>query len=432
MKIIECKKTKDAYVVKVDVDKKEWIQEQEKAIKFLAKEVKVPGFRKGNVPFDVASKKINPQDIFSRALDKIIKNVAKNVITTPEFKKIEDDILELPPSVDVAKLTKEELQLNFSYVLYPEVKIDGYKDIKPTVKMKSVTEQDIKTQLDNYLAKNAMTVPKENGWVAKEDIVTFDFKGFVDGQPFKGGEAKNYELTIGSGQFIPGFEDQMIGMSIGDKKDINVTFPKDYHEKKLAGKPAKFEVVVHSISVLEKAKMNDDFVKSLQIKNVETVEDLKKHIKENLSKTYKSEFEQQQKIEIYNSILKIVQIDNIPYSLVEKEKAKIISNTEQQMSMYGIKLDQYLKMMNISKEQFDKQQTDAAIKNLKISMAILKVCELEKIEATEKELQEEVEKTAKMYNMKKEDILKNVNNDLSIFESFVVERKVVDFFLSKK
>ncbi len=432
MKIIECKKSNNSYVVKVDVDKKEWTKEQEKATKFLASEIKVPGFRKGNVPFEVASKRVKLQDVFSRALDKIIQVVAKNVITTPEFKKIEDDILELPPSVDVAKLSQDELQLNFSYVLYPDVKVDGYKNIKLTAKIKTVTEQDIKTQLDNYLAKNAMTVPKEKGWVAKDDIVTFDFKGFVDGKPFKGGEAKNYELTIGSGQFIPGFEDQMVGMAIGEQKDINVTFPKEYHEKKLAGKPAKFEVKIHSISILEKSKMDDNFVKTLQIKDVETVDALKKHIKENLAKTYKNEFEQQQKSEIYKSILDIVKIDNIPQALIEREKAKISRNTEQQMSMYGIKIDQYLQMMNISKEEYDRQQSEAAIQNLKISMAILKICELEKIEASEKELQEELEKTAKMYNMKKEDILKNVNNDLSIFESFIVERKVVDFFLNKK
>ena len=178
--------------------------------------------------------------------------------------------------------------------------------------------------------------------------------------------------------------------------------------------------------------MDDNFVKTLQIKDVETVDALKKHIRENLAKTYKSEFEQQQKSEIYKSILDIVKIDNIPQALIEREKAKISRNTEQQMSMYGIKIDQYLQMMNISKEEYDRQQSEAAMQNLKISMAILKICELEKIEASEKELQEELEKAAKMYNMKKEDILKNVNDDLSIFESFIVERKVVDFFLNKK
>lgn len=432
MKIIESKKNKDNYTLVIEVEKDLWKQEQEKATKALAANVKVEGFRKGKVPYEVAVKRIHPQDIFGRALDKTVQEVAKKIIDTEEFKKIEDEILDLPPSVDITKMSADELSLSFIYTAYPEVKVDGYKNIKADAKLKTPTDADIKTQLDSYLTKNAMTVPKESGWVAKGDIVTFDFKGFVDGKAFKGGEAKNYELTIGSGQFIPGFEDQMIGMGIGDSKDINVTFPKDYHQADLANKPAKFEVKVHSISVLETAKMDDAFVKSLQIKDVETVDALKKHIKENLTKSYQQEFEQQQKTQIYKGILDVVKIDNIPDALIQKEKAKLIRNTEQQMSMYGIKLDQYLQMMQMSKEDFDKQQTDAAIQNLKISMAILKICELEKIEASQKELEEELEKTAKLYSMKKEDILKNVNNDLSIFESLVIERKLIDFFINKK
>lgn len=428
MKILETKKNKDSYVLTIDVDKKEWVSQQEKVTKTLAANVKVNGFRKGNVPYDIAIKQISEQEVLSRSIDKILNKVAQEIVKMDEFKKIEDDILDLPPSVDVSKISKTELQLKFSYVLYPEVKIDGYKDIKIKAKLKTPNDDDIKKELDSYLSRNAMTVPKEKGSIAKGDIVTFDFKGFVNGKAFEGGEAKNYELTIGSGQFIPGFEDQMIGMNIGDKKDINVTFPKDYHQKDLAGKPSKFEVLIHSISQVEKAKLDDEFVKTLNIKDVETVDALKKHIKENLTKSFKQQFEQEQKTELYKSILELVKIDKIPDELVEKEKNKLLRNTEQQMQMYGIKLEQYLQMMGMKKEDFEKQQLEAAKQNLKISMAILKVCELEKIEATEKELNEELEKAAKTYNMKKEDILKNINNDLSVFESFVVERKVFEFF----
>lgn len=396
MKIIEIKKTDKYHVFSIDVDNETWKKEQEKVIKNLALTIRVDGYRKGKVPFEIAAKKIPKNEVIDRSVRNQLNKIINEVFQSEEFKKIEDDILDLPPKVELTNLSENDFQLKLSYYIYPDVNVDGYKDIKIKSILKTPTSTDIDKEIDNYLTKNSMNVPKENGSIVKGDIATFSFKGYVGGKPFEGGEAKNYELTIGSGQFIPGFEDQMIGMSINDKKDINVVFPIDYHQKDLAGKQAKFEVEIHSISQIEKPKLDDDFVKSLNIKDVETVDALKKHITKNLTMNYEQQYEQEKKQEIYRAILDIVKISWIPEELIQKEKRTLLNQVEQQVAMYGIKLDDYINIMGMNKEEFEKQQEESAKQKLKISMAILKICELEKIETTEQELEEELEKASKI------------------------------------
>ena len=432
MKIIDTKKSSDEVSFLINIESDNWDLEQKKIAKSLISNIKMDGYRKGKVPYEIAIKRIHPSEIFNRALDKVLKNTTKEIIETQQFKEIEDDILDLPPSVNVTKLDKKELEFEFKYALYPEVIVDGYKDIKITSQLKEVKREDIQKEIDNILSRHSMSVPKEKGAISKGDIATFDFKGFISGKEFEGGQAKNYELKIGSNQFIPGFEEQMIGMNVGDKKDINVTFPSDYHKKELANKAARFEVIIHSISSVETPKLDDEFVKTLKIKDVDSVDGLNKFLETRLSTVNKQNFEQEQKKEVYQAIANVLKIDKIPSILIEKEKNKLIRNIEYQIKMYNMELDKYLKLMNITKEQFEKEQYSTAEQNLKISMALLKICELENIEATEAELNEELEKAVKKYNMKKEEILKNVNNDLSIFESFVIERKVIDFFTNRK
>lgn len=432
MKITQTQKDNEQIVLTIDIEEAVWKEQQKKVANDLARNISIPGYRKGKVPYELAIKRINPQDVMGRAMKKMLDSAAAKIIESEEFKKIEDDILDISPSVDITKLSENEIQFAFKYHVYPEVVVDGYKNIRIKTKYTETTDQDVKKEIDGYLSRNSMVVPKEKGAIEKGDIATFDFTGYISGKEFEGGSAKNYELKIGSNQFIPGFEDQMIGMNIGDKKDINVTFPTDYHQKDYAGKPAKFVVQIHSISSVESPELNDEFVKTLKIKDVETVEQLKNFVKENLTKDNKAKFEQDQKVEVYNEINKIVKVDNIPDALIQNEKNKLMRTVEQQTKAYGISLDQYIQFMNLSKEDFEKKQTEIAKNNLKTSMAILKICELEKIEATDAEINEQVEKLANAYGMSKDDLLKNTNGDLAIFESFAVEKKIIDFFVNLK
>ena len=430
MKILEGKKNKGTYDFVVQVDKKAWETQQEKALESLSKNVKIDGFRKGKVPKSEAIKRVNPMDVLDRAINKIVGPTATALVDSKEFKKVEDDLLDIPPKVEVSKVEKTNLELKFTYTLYPDVTVSGYKDIKVKAKLEKVTEDIIKKEIDGYLEKNAMTVPK-NGPIAKGDIATFDFKGFVDKKPFQGGEAKNFELKIGSGQFIPGFEDQMIGLKEKDQKTISVKFPKDYHEKSLAGKDAEFEITIHSVSEIEKATLNDEYVKSLNIKDVKTVDGFKKYIKENLENSYKQKYEYDAKIEILNQIGKLTKISNLPKELVEHEKRKITNALQQQIQMYGMSIDQYISMIGMSKEDFDKKQDEQADINCHISFGMIKIAETEKIEPTDKEINAEIDKLVKTYGMSKEELMKRINNDTSFIESMITENKVIDFILKK-
>ncbi|WPL37123.1 trigger factor [Malacoplasma iowae] len=430
MKILESKKNKDTYDFVVQVDKNAWEAEQLKALNALSKNVKIDGFRKGKVPKTEAIKRINPMDVFDRALNKIISPTAVALVDSKEFKKVEDDLLDISPKVEVSKVEKDNLELKFTYTLYPDVKVDGYKDIKVKAKLEKVTDEILKKEIDGYLEKNAMTVPK-NGPIAKGDIVTFDFKGFVDKKPFQGGEAKNYELKIGSGQFIPGFEDQMIGLKEKDEKTISVKFPKDYHEKSLANKDAEFEITIHSVSEIEKAELNDEYIKSLNIKDVATVDSFKKYLKENLEKTYKQRYEYDAKLEILNEIGKLTKVSNLPKELIEQEKTKITNALQQQIQMYGMSIDQYISMLGMSKEDFDKKHAEQAKLNCHISFGMLKITEIEKIEPTEKEIDAEIEKVSKTYGITKEELMKRINNDTSFVESMLTEDKVINLILKK-
>lgn len=430
MKILEGKKNKSTYDFVVQVDAKDWKAEQEKALDSLSKNVKIDGFRKGKVPKSEAIKRVNPMDVLDKAINKIVSPTAIALVDSKEFKKVEDDLLDIPPKVEVSKVEKDNLELKFTYTLYPEVTIDGYKNIKVKAKLEKVTDEILKKEIDSYLEKNAMTVPKK-GPIVKGDIATFDFKGFVDKKPFKGGEAKNFELKIGSGQFIPGFEDQMIGLKEKDQKTISVKFPKDYHEKSLAGKDAEFEITVHSVSEIEKAVLDDNYVKSLNIKDVNTVDGFKKYLKQNLESSYKQKYEYDAKIEILNQIGKLTKMSNLPKELVEHEKRKITNALQQQIQMYGMNIDQYISMLGMTKEDFDKKQEEQANINCHISFGMLKIAEIEKLEPTEKEINSEIDKLVKTYGMTKEELMKRINNDTSFIESMLTENKVIDFIIKK-
>ena len=228
MKILEGKKNKGTYDFVVQVDKKAWETEQEKALESLSKNVKIDGFRKGKVPKSEAIKRVNPMDVLDRAINKIVGPTATALVDSKEFKKVEDDLLDIPPKVEVSKVEKTNLELKFTYTLYPDVTVSGYKDIKVKAKLEKVTEDIIKKEIDGYLVKNAMTVPK-NGPIAKGDIATFDFKGFVDKKPFQGGEAKNFELldsniggSTGAGLYKDGNGNKFVIKTYhGNKDQVN-------------------------------------------------------------------------------------------------------------------------------------------------------------------------------------------------------------------
>lgn len=282
MSIIKTTENPETTIYIVEVDNNKWKTIQNKIRKQLEKNVDIPGFRKGHAPQAKLNEYVTNMDVLPRASQEILNE------TIDSFWKEFDvhpnrDVLQQSLSITVNEITPDKHSFKFIFDNHPDVKLKDYDHIEIDYVDPEVSEQEIESEIQNYLKKDYMLLPKE-GPVAKGDMVKFDFKGYIDDKPFEGGEAKDYELEIGSGQFIPGFEDGMIGMKAGDKKSINVKFPKDYFEKKYAGKPAKFDVTIKEVSTIKKPKIDEAYLTKLNLPNVKTLEAFRKYIENNIKK----------------------------------------------------------------------------------------------------------------------------------------------------
>ena len=401
---MNCKveKTKNANEVKMEITIE--AEKFENAIKKVyfknAKYFNIPGFRKGKAPQNIVEKYYGKEIFYEDAF---------NEIAGEEYEKaIEESKLEVvgKPQIDIVTMEKgQDLVFTAVVATKPEVELGKYKGIEIEKKEYNVEESDIDNNLKQMQEKNARVIsvetPVENG-----NIAVIDFEGFVDGKAFEGGKGENYSLEIGSGSFIPGFEDQVIGMKIDEEKDINVKFPDEYFSKDLAGKDATFKVKVHEIKKKELPQLDDEFAKD--VSEFDTLKELKDSIKERLVK----ENEQKAKYEKEDAVMKVVtegmKVD-IPAGMVEVEVDNMVKDMEQRMSYQGLKLEQYLKMLNKTEAEFRKDYEPQAIEAIKSRLALEAIIKAEKIEATEKDVKEKLEEMAKNYGKTAEELEKNEN-----------------------
>ena len=401
---MNCKveKTKNANEVKMEITIE--AEKFENAIKKVyfknAKYFNIPGFRKGKAPQAIVEKYYGKEIFYEDAF---------NEIAGEEYEKaIEESKLEVvgKPQIDIVTMEKgQDLVFTAVVATKPEVELGKYKGIEIEKKEYNVEESDIDNNLKQMQEKNARVIsvetPVENG-----NIAVIDFEGFVDGKAFEGGKGENYSLEIGSGSFIPGFEDQVIGMKIDEEKDINVKFPDEYFSKDLAGKDATFKVKVHEIKKKELPELDDEFAKD--VSEFDTLKELKDSIKERLVK----ENEQKAKYEKEDAVMKVVTEGmkaDIPAGMVEVEVDNMVKDMEQRMSYQGLKLEQYLKMLNKTEAEFRKDYEPQAIEAIKSRLALEAIIKAEKIEATEKDVKEKLEEMAKNYGKTAEELEKNEN-----------------------
>ena len=401
---MNCKveKTKNANEVKMEITIE--AEKFENAIKKVyfknAKYFNIPGFRKGKAPQNIVEKYYGKEIFYEDAF---------NEIAGEEYEKaIEESKLEVvgKPQIDIVTMEKgQDLVFTAVVATKPEVELGKYKGIEIEKKEYNVEESDIDNNLKQMQEKNARVIsvetPVENG-----NIAVIDFEGFVDGKAFEGGKGENYSLEIGSGSFIPGFEDQVIGMKIDEEKDINVKFPDEYFSKDLAGKDATFKVKVHEIKKKELPELDDEFAKD--VSEFDTLKELKDSIKERLVK----ENEQKAKYEKEDAVMKVVTEGmkaDIPAGMVEVEVDNMVKDMEQRMSYQGLKLEQYLKMLNKTVEEFRKEYEPQAIEAIKSRLALEAIVKAEKIEATDADVKEKLEEMAKNYGKTAEELEKNEN-----------------------
>ena len=387
------------------------------------KDVTIPGFRKGQVTRAQFEKKFGVESLYEDAIYACADKKYAEAVQENQLFVVGD-----PQLADLKDIERGK-EINFSIIVpvYPEFNVENYKGLKGKKMVLEATDAEINAEIDSLREQNVLVTPKEEGAIEEHDIAVFDFKGMKDGVAFEGGTAENYELEIGSKQFIPGFEDQMIGMKAGDEKTINVTFPAEYQATDLAGKEVQFALKLHEIKRKELPEVNDDFVKELNKENIVTVDELKKSIKENIEKNKK----QTEKNRLADELIaQIVDNTNItmPQAMIDasvKDEIKDFENTV--MQQYGMKIDEFKKIAQVNEEEFMKNVTERATKRLKETLVLEQIAKQENLQATKEDIDKSLAEIAEANNMKLEDIKKYVNPADVAFN--VTINKVIDLLI---
>ena len=423
---MKCKleKTENANEVKFEITVE--AEKFDNAIKKVyfqsAKYFNIPGFRKGKAPMQIVEKYYGKEIFYEDAFNEVAQGALEEAIAENKLEIV------ARPEIDEIKQMEKGKDLIFTVVLQtkPEAELGKYKGIEIPKIEYNVTDKDIEHELEHMQEHNSRLVSIEDRPVEKGDIVTIDFEGFADGKAFEGGKAENYELEIGSNTFIPGFEDQIIGMKLEEEKDVNVKFPKEYFSKDLADKDATFKVKLHEIKKKELPKLDDEFAKDAS--EFDTLKELKEDIKKKLEK----QNEDRTKYETEEAVVKVLcentKVD-IPSGMIEAEVDRMYKDLETRLSYQGAKLEQYLKMMGKTEEEVKKEYEPQAKEGIKSRLAIEAVIKAEKIEATDKEVEDKLKEMAKSYGKENDkEFLKNENVKNYIKESIESE-KALEFLI---
>ena len=353
--------------------------------------IQLPGFRKGKAPLKMIEKFYGEGVFYEDALDIVYPSVVGDAIKEAGIEPVA-----APHDLDVTKIGKDGVEMTMKVTVKPEISIDNYKGIEADKGDASVCADDVKKELASMQERNARVVTVDDRKAKKNDIAVIDFEGFVYGVAFDGGKGENYELTLGSGQFIPGFEEQIIGHKTGDEFDVNVTFPTEYTPE-LAGKEAVFKVVLHEIKMKELPTLDDDFAKDVD-DEVDTLAELKKKIKAELSDKKKEDVEKDFESAVLEKVVDLVG-GEIPEVMYDNKLEDDVKDYENRLAQQGIPLDTYLQYMGMDRDKFKESMRDNAVKQVKLQLAVEKIAELEKIEATDEEAEAQLKEMADMYQL---------------------------------
>ena len=389
---------KNYHNIEIKVEGKEWTDAVDKAFKEKVKKVEVDGFRKGKCPKNIYDKKFG-QDYLLDAADLVIQ------VAYIKALKENDLVPVVQPESNLKSLDEKSITFTFKIITKPEVKIKKYRDLGVKPNEVKVTKEEIDHELDYLLERYEELVNKsDDAKVENGDVAVIDFEGFKDGVAFEGGASENYSLEIGSGTFIPGFEEQLIGMKSGEEKDIKVTFPEDYMEESLKGQEVTFKVKVHEIKTKEKRELDEDFFFDLGIEGVNDEMSLRKEIEANIKANKDMEEENKYIDKLLEEVSKNVEVD-IPEEMVDEETDRLLRRTEQQMAMQGISLDLYYQVTKSTEKDLRDQLEKEAYQNVLYRLMLEEIMNMEHIEVSEEEAMEEAKRLAERYQMELDDFL---------------------------
>lgn len=407
-------------VLTFEVDAEKFNEGLDAAFKKVVKTVSVPGFRKGKMPRAMFEKRFGVESLYQDAIDILLPEAYTNAIEEAGIEPVDR------PEIDVEQVEKgKALIFKATVTVKPEVKLGQYKGIEVEKINTEVTEEDVNQELTSLQERHAELVIKETA-AENGDTVVMDFEGFVDGEAFEGGQADNYSLELGSGQFIPGFEEQLVGTAAGEEKAVEVTFPEDYHAAELAGKKAVFKVKVHEVKGKELPELDDEFAKDAD-DEVETLDALKEKIKTRLEESKKHEAEHTVRDTVVEKAAENAEID-LPAIMIDNEVDRMMQEFEQRLQMQGMNLELYFQFSGQDESALREQMKEEAEKRVRMNLTLEAIAKAENIEVSLEEMDAELNKMSEMYNMPVENITAALGS-LEGLKADVQVRKALDFLV---
>ncbi|HHO5534079.1 TPA: trigger factor [Staphylococcus aureus] len=390
----------------------------DQAFKKVVKQINVPGFRKGKVPCPIFEQRFGVEALYQDAIDILLPDAYGEAIDETDIKPVAQ------PEVSVTQIEKgKDFIFEATVTVEPEVKLGDYKGLEIEKQETELSDDELQEAIDHSLGHLAEMVVKEDGVVENGDTVNIDFSGSVDGEEFEGGQAEGYDLEIGSGSFIPGFEEQLEGMKVDEEKDVVVTFPEEYHAEELAGKEATFKTKVNEIKFKEVPELTDEIANELDAE-ANTVDEYKENLRKRLAEQKATDAENVEKEEAITKATDNTTID-IPEAMVNTELDRMVSEFAQRIQQQGLDLQTYFQISGQDETQLREQMKDDAEQRVKTNLTLTAIAEAEKIEATDEDIDKELEKMSKQFNISVEDI-KNTLGNTDIIKNDVRIQKVID------
>ncbi len=403
--------------LEVEFSQEEWKKAQQAAFDKLAKNVNIAGFRPGKAPKELIAKQVNQGSVLMEAVEALAPQAYMAGVKEHNLEVVAQ------PSLDIKELDADKAVVVFTIAVAPTVTLGAYKGLGVKQEEVSVSAEEIDAQLVQAAARNAELVVKTEGTVETGDTAVIDFEGFLNGEAFDGGKGENFPLEIGSGSFIPGFEEQLVGMASGETKEIQVTFPTEYPAENLAGKETTFKVTVHEIKAKHTPELDDELVKELGIEGVETVEAFKKHVEQDILTNKTRANEDAFMNELLGKVVENATVE-IPDALVDQEIDRMVQEFASRIQQQGFDLEQFKQMTGQDDEAIRAQMSNDAHAKVNLRLVLEAIAKEEKLEVTEEELNAEYATIAAMYNMEVEKVQSLIPADA--IASDMVLRKAVD------
>ncbi|RIX50519.1 trigger factor [Paenibacillus nanensis] len=414
---------KNIVSIDVEVDAEKVSAALDQAFKKVAAKVNVPGFRKGKVPRGIFESRFGVESLYQDAIDILLPEAYSEAVRENDIQPVDR------PEIDVTQFAKgQSFKFKAKVTVKPEVKLGEYKGLEVESPAVEVTEEEINAELNRLQQRHAELTVVEEGPAQEGDIAVIDFDGYVDGEQFEGGKAERYSLELGSGSFIPGFEEQVVGMELGDFKDVEVTFPESYHAEHLAGKPAVFKVKLHELKRKSLPALDDEFAKD--VSEFDTLEEYKQDLSAKLKERKEKEAEQAREVAVVDKATANAEVE-IPEAMIETETDYMLKDFENRLRAQGMNLDLYYQFSGQSEDMLRGQMRSDAEKRVLNNLVLEAIAKAEGFEATEADLTEELEKMSSQYNRPAEELrsIFEKNGNISNLQEDILLRKTIQFLL---